>query len=73
MTGEDANIIAARSRQVLGAAASQIDAAVDRLAGFLEHKSALNGIGTNLAYQEKSHPESTVIINQRLLAGVRIR
>lgn len=41
MAEEDANVVAARSRQVLSGPASQIDAAVDRLNAFLQHQSDL--------------------------------
>jgi len=40
MGGEDANIIAARSRQVLSGPASQIDAAMDRVDGFLRQQAS---------------------------------
>jgi phospholipase C len=40
MAGEDASIIAARSSQVLSGPSSQIDAAVDRVAGFLKHQTS---------------------------------
>jgi len=40
MAEEDANIVAARSRQVLSEPASQIDAAVDRVEAFLRHQGS---------------------------------
>jgi hypothetical protein len=41
MTGEDAEIVAARSRQVLSGAASQVDVAIDRVSAFLQHQRSL--------------------------------
>ncbi len=43
MGGEDANVIAARSRQVLSGAQSQMDAAVDRVEAFISHQKARVG------------------------------
>ncbi len=43
MAEDEASVVAARSRQVLSGPASQIDAAVDRLAGFLQHQRSLAG------------------------------
>ena len=43
MGGEDANVIAARSRQVLSGAQSQMDAAVDRVEAFISHQKARAG------------------------------
>lgn len=40
MAEEDANVVAARSRQVLSGPASQIDAAMDRVDAFLRHVSS---------------------------------
>jgi hypothetical protein len=40
MAGEDPNIVAARSRQVISGPQSQIDTAVDRVAAFLSHAAA---------------------------------
>jgi len=42
MAEEAAEIVAARSRQVLSGAASQVDAAMDRIEGFLRHRAGLN-------------------------------
>jgi phospholipase C len=42
MAEEDAEIVAARSRQVLSGAASQVDAAMDRFAGFLRQRQSLS-------------------------------
>jgi phospholipase C len=41
MTGEDANVIAARSRQVLSGPQSQIDVAVDRVEAFIAQQKAV--------------------------------
>ena len=41
MAEEDPSIVAARSSQVLSGPASQIDAAVDRVGGFLRHQASL--------------------------------
>jgi phospholipase C len=40
MSGEDASVVAARSRQVLSGAQSQMDAAVDRVEAFISHQKA---------------------------------
>lgn len=40
MAGEDANVVAARSRQVLSGAQSQMDAAVDRVEAFISHQKS---------------------------------
>lgn len=40
MGGEDATVVAARSRQVLSGAQSQMDAAVDRVEAFISHQKA---------------------------------
>ena len=42
MAEEAAEVVAARSRQVLTSAASQVDAAMDRFAGFLRHQQKLD-------------------------------
>jgi phospholipase C len=39
MAGEDANVVAARARQVLSGPQSQIDAAIDRVESFIKSKS----------------------------------
>ena len=54
MAQEDANVVAARSRQVLSGPASQIDAAVDRLASFLQHQSSLAGTQATQTDNKKS-------------------
>lgn len=41
MSGEDASVVAARSRQVLSGAQSQMDAAVDRFDAFISHQKAM--------------------------------
>jgi phospholipase C len=43
MAEEDANVVAARARQILSGPASQIDAAVDRVDGFLRHQASIVG------------------------------
>jgi phospholipase C len=43
MSGEDASVVAARSRQVLSSAQSQMDAAVDRVDAFISHQKARAG------------------------------
>jgi phospholipase C len=40
MSGEDASVVAARSRQVLSGAQSQMDAAVDRVEAFISHQTS---------------------------------
>jgi 2-methylisocitrate lyase-like PEP mutase family enzyme len=41
MVGEDPNVIAARSRQLVTGPQSQIDAAVERVDAFLKHGAAV--------------------------------